>query len=65
SLDLGLRLPDAGIYQHVLQKVGFSAADAFFFDDNADNIDGANQWGITSFLVKDKATIHDYFAKLL
>ncbi|ECI2705073.1 glucose-1-phosphatase, partial [Salmonella enterica] len=44
---------------------GFSAADAVFFDDNADNIEGANQLGITSILVKDKTTIPDYFAKLL
>lgn len=65
SQDLGMRKPEARIYQHVLQKEGFSAADAVFFDDNADNIEGANQLGITSILVKDKATIPDYFAKLL
>ncbi|EJX6942999.1 HAD-IA family hydrolase, partial [Listeria monocytogenes] len=52
-----MRKPEARIYQHVLQKEGFSAADAVFFDDNADNIEGANQLGITSILVKDKATI--------
>lgn len=34
-------------------------------DDNADNIEGANQLGITSILVKDKTTIPDYFAKVL
>ena len=38
---------------------------AVFFDDNADNIEGANQLGITSILVKDKTTIPDYFAKVL
>lgn len=37
-----MRKPEARIYQHVLQSEGFSAHDAVFFDDNADNIEGAN-----------------------
>ncbi|WP_250187257.1 HAD-IA family hydrolase, partial [Escherichia coli] len=44
---------------------GFSPDDTVFFDDNADNIEGANRLGITSILVKDKTTIPDYFAKVL
>ena len=65
SQDLGMRKPEARIYQHVLQQEGFSPSDAVFFDDNVDNIEGANQLGITSILVVDKTTIPDYFAKLL
>ena len=65
SQDLGMRKPEARIYQHVLQAEGFSPSDTVFFDDNADNIEGANQLGITSILVKDKTTIPDYFAKVL
>ena len=65
SQELGMRKPEVRIYQHVLQTEGFSAADTVFFDDNADNIEGANQLGITSILVADKTTIPDYFAKLL
>ncbi len=61
----GMRKPEARIYQHVLQAEGFSPSDTVFFDDNADNIEGANQLGITSILVKDKTTIPDYFAKVL
>ncbi|KNC10666.1 alpha-D-glucose-1-phosphatase [Klebsiella sp. RIT-PI-d] len=64
SQDLGMRKPEARIYQHVLQAEGFSAEDAVFFDDNADNIEGANQLGITSVLVADKQTIPDYFSTL-
>ncbi len=64
SQDLGMRKPEARIYQHVLQAEGFSAEDAVFFDDNADNIEGANQLGITSVLVADKQTIPDYFSML-
>lgn len=57
--------PEARIYQAVLQSEGFTAADAVFFDDNADNIEGANQLGITSILVTGKETIPNYFAKQL
>ncbi|MNQ94407.1 Alpha-D-glucose-1-phosphate phosphatase YihX [compost metagenome] len=65
SQEMGMRKPEARIYQAVLQAEGFSAADTVFFDDNADNIEGANQLGITSILVTGKETIPNYFAKLL
>ncbi|AXF61348.1 glucose-1-phosphatase [Leclercia sp. LSNIH6] len=65
SQEMGMRKPEARIYQAVLQAEGFSAADAVFFDDNVDNIEGANQAGITSILVTGKETIPDYFAKQL
>lgn len=65
SQEMGMRKPEARIYQQVLLLEGFSAEDAIFFDDNADNIAGAEQLGITSILVTDKTTIPDYFAKQL
>lgn len=65
SQEMGMRKPEARIYQAVLQAEGFSASDTVFFDDNADNIEGANQLGITSVLVTGKETIPNYFAKLL
>ena len=65
SQDMGMRKPEARIYQRVLQEEGVSAEDAVFFDDNADNIAGANRLGITSILVTGRKTIPDYFAKLL
>ncbi|MBS1206790.1 MAG: glucose-phosphatase [Proteobacteria bacterium] len=65
SQEMGMRKPEARIYQQVLSLEGFSADDAIFFDDNADNIAGAEQLGITSILVTDKTTIPDYFAKQL
>jgi len=65
SQEMGMRKPEARIYQQVLALEGFNAADAVFFDDNADNIEGANQLGITSILVTGKNTLPDYFAKQL
>lgn len=60
-----MRKPEARIYQKVFETEGFSASDTVFFDDNADNIEGANQLGITSILVTGKETIPHYFAKQL
>lgn len=65
SQEMGMRKPEARIYQAVLQAEGFTASDAVFFDDNADNIEGASQCGMTSILVNGKETIPNYFAKLL
>lgn len=65
SQEMGMRKPEARIYQQVLSLEGFSADDTIFFDDNADNIAGAEQLGITSILVTGKTTIPDYFAKQL
>ncbi|MCV2513823.1 glucose-1-phosphatase [Leclercia pneumoniae] len=65
SQGMGMRKPEARIYQAVLQAEGFTASDAVFFDDNADNIEGASQCGMTSILVTGKETIPNYFAKLL
>jgi len=65
SQEMGMRKPEAAIYQQVLTQEGFSAEDAVFFDDNAENIAGAERVGITSLLVTNKATIPDYFSKLL
>ncbi|MDA8494989.1 glucose-1-phosphatase [Kluyvera georgiana] len=65
SQEMGMRKPEARIYQRVLELEGFSAADAVFFDDNADNIEGANQLGIASVLVTGRETLPDYFMKSL
>lgn len=65
SQEMGMRKPEARIYQQVLKKEGFSAEETVFFDDNGDNIEGAAQLGITSILVTGKETIPNYFAKQL
>lgn len=65
SQEMGMRKPEARIYQRVLELEGFSAADAVFFDDNADNIEGASRLGITSVLVTGRETLPNYFTKTL
>ena len=51
SQDAGMRNLKHEFTRHVLQAEGFSPSHTVFFDDNADNIEGANQLGITSILV--------------
>ncbi|UTJ47420.1 glucose-1-phosphatase [Atlantibacter subterranea] len=63
SQELGARKPEPAIYQKVLEAEGFPASEAVFFDDNADNIKGAQAVGIVSIHVTDKSTLPDYFAK--
>lgn len=65
SQEMGMRKPDAEIYQKLLESEGFSPDQAVFFDDNADNIKGAQAVGISSILVTGRETIPDYFAKNL
>ncbi|TGH76248.1 HAD-IA family hydrolase, partial [Escherichia coli] len=47
SQEMGMRKPESRIYQQVLAEEGFSADDTVFFDDNAENIAGAERVGIT------------------
>lgn len=63
SQEMGVRKPDVEIFQKVLAAEGVTAEQAVFFDDNADNIEGARRAGIPSVLVTGRATIPDYFAK--
>ncbi len=63
SQEMRCRKPEADIYQKVLDAEGFNAVDTVFFDDNAENIQGALQLGITSVQVTSKDTIPAYFAK--
>ena len=62
SQEMGMRKPEARIWQQVLAREGFPASETVFFDDNAENIDAAQRLGITSILVTDKKTVPDYFA---
>lgn len=62
SQDLGMRKPDPAIYRYVLEQEGVSAADAVFFDDNAENIAAALSIGLPAIHVTDPGVIPAYFA---
>ncbi|MDR3432793.1 MAG: glucose-1-phosphatase [Rouxiella aceris] len=62
SQDLGMRKPDPAIFQHVLEKEGFSPQETVFFDDVADNVNAASALGIQAFLVEDEQTLPRHFS---
>jgi FMN phosphatase YigB (HAD superfamily) len=48
SSTIGLRKPDAAAYDHVVKAIGVPANRIVFFDDLAENIDGARARGLTA-----------------
>ncbi len=50
SSEVGLRKPDIGIYQILLQRSGFLAQDLLFVDDRDKNVSAALDLGIDSLL---------------
>lgn len=52
SSAVGIVKPNAGIYQAALDAVGVSAADAFFVDDKAENVEAAVQLGMRGYVYK-------------
>ncbi|HDL8055868.1 TPA: glucose-1-phosphatase [Yersinia enterocolitica] len=62
SQDLGMRKPEARIYQHVLSVENTPAEQAVFFDDVEANIVAARIEGITGIHVTDRKVIPAYFS---
>jgi putative hydrolase of the HAD superfamily len=48
SSAIGLRKPDAAAYDHVVKAIGAPASRIVFFDDLAENIEGARARGLTA-----------------
>jgi HAD superfamily hydrolase (TIGR01509 family) len=48
SSTIGLRKPDAEAYDHVVRAIGVPASRIVFFDDNAENIEGARARGLAA-----------------
>lgn len=49
SSGLGIAKPDQGFFQHALQALGITAADALYVDDSAQNVHAAEEIGIRSW----------------
>ncbi|WP_085910310.1 glucose-1-phosphatase [Yersinia enterocolitica] len=62
SQDLGMRKPEARIYQYVLSAENISAEQAVFFDDVEANIVAARIEGMTGIHVTDRKVIPAYFS---
>jgi len=64
SSSIGLRKPDAAAYDHVVKAIGVPASRIVFFDDVAENIEGARAVGIHAVLVKSPADISETLSAL-
>ena len=57
SSTIGLRKPDAEAFDHVVKAIGVPASRIVFFDDLAENIEGARARGLTAVHVTSSADI--------
>src|SRR5512140_2359915 len=64
SSRIGLRKPDAAAYDHVVKAIGAPAERIVFFDDLAENIEGAQAYGLTAIHVRSSADVADALTAL-
>lgn len=64
SSTIGLRKPDAAAYDHVVKAIGVAAQRIVFFDDLAENIEGAKARGLTAVHVTSPEDVADALAAL-
>jgi len=57
SSSIGLRKPEAAAYDHVVKAIGVPAPRIVFFDDLAENIEGARARGLTAIHVTGQGDI--------
>jgi len=64
SSSIGLRKPDAEAYDHVVRAIGVPAERIVFFDDLAENIEGARARGLTAVHVRSPDDVAEALAEL-
>jgi glucose-1-phosphatase len=64
SSTIGLRKPDKAAYDHVVNAIGVPASRILFFDDLAENIQGARACGLQAVHVKSSDDVADALAAL-
>jgi putative hydrolase of the HAD superfamily len=64
SSRIGLRKPDAAAYDHVVKAIGAPAGRIVFFDDLAENIEGARARGLTAVHVTSTDDVSEALAAL-
>jgi putative hydrolase of the HAD superfamily len=64
SSTIGLRKPDAAAYDHVVKAIGVDPERIVFFDDLAENIEGAKACGLTAIHVTSPGDVARALAEL-
>ena len=54
SFEMGMRKPDAEIYETALKEAGWEAAETLFFDDSSKNIEGAKGIGLQTAHIQER-----------
>jgi putative hydrolase of the HAD superfamily len=57
---MGISKPDPAFYEYILKAEGIKAADAFFTDDMAENVNAASGAGINAFLYTGAAALREH-----
>jgi len=63
SSRIGLRKPDQEAFRFVAEKIGLPADRIIFFDDLAENVEGAKRFGMKTVHVTSSATIPQFMAE--
>jgi glucose-1-phosphatase len=64
SSTIGLRKPDAAAYDHVVKAIGVPASRIVFFDDLAENVEGARARGLHAIHVRAPTDVANALAAL-
>jgi putative hydrolase of the HAD superfamily len=64
SSTIGLRKPDAAAYDHVVKEIGVPAERIVFFDDLAENVEGARARGLVAVHVTSTRDVAEALAAL-
>jgi glucose-1-phosphatase len=61
SHELGMRKPDAGIFQYVIEDAGVKAENTLFIDDSLINVEGARSAGLLAYHHTKNASLDSLF----
>jgi FMN phosphatase YigB (HAD superfamily) len=64
SSSIGLRKPNAAAFDHVVKAIGIPASRILFFDDSAENIEGARARGLAAVHVTSPGDVAEALAAL-
>jgi len=64
SSSIGLRKPDKAAYDHVVDAIGVEAPRILFFDDSAENVEGARASGLQAVHVSSSEDVAAALAAL-
>lgn len=64
SSDIGMRKPEAAAFAHIAQAIGVAPGAVLFFDDLAENVEGAIAAGLQAVQVRSPADVRQALAQL-